>query len=694
MPTHIALRRLAACLLAALAFLVAAGSLPAAELKVSTSSLSFVTVTGASPAPQQFTVSTDSTTGLAPAVTASTQAGNWLAASSSVGGSFATNVVVTVTVKSSALAAGDYSGQITVSQAGLTGSPATVAVSLKVITNSAYLAINPATLTINAATGIDPAPATLSIVNSGAGSIRPSAAASTSDGSNWLAVSQPSGGSFGYSTSVQVHSASLAAGTYKGTVTITSAGALNSPVNVPVTLTVGSAGGGPTISVAPSSFSFVAGLGANPYAQPLAINNTGSGTLRPTTTKGTNANWLVVSTPIGGSFGSSTGVTIGADITGLAKGTYNSTVVVSDPSSTNKTVTVPVLLTVDDPKPVLSLMNDWIVFGAPVGETTLHTVTYVTNLGTGAMPWTAQVSTQSGGNWLAVGSASGIAAFDSVLDITVNTKGLPAALYNGEITITAASVASGQNPQKIKITMAVGVALPSPNDRGIVNGASFATQTVAAGSLISIFGERMGPATGVVTPGFVNGKLPTELAGVQVFFNGTAAPLYYVSALQINVMVPLELTGENQANMMLTYNGIPSKTIVVPLRPADPGVFLINGKPAIFFNNSATMVTAETPAAAGDYLVIYATGLGALDHPLATGKPAEVDGSVLYRAVQPVAVYIGGAPAQTLFAGLTPGFVGLYQINIRVPDTAKPGANSLIITAGSQETAPMSVTLK
>jgi uncharacterized protein (TIGR03437 family) len=687
----------------------AAGTATAAALTLSTTSLSFVTVAGTSPAPQQFTAST-TVGGFTPQVTATTQTGDWLAVSAAAGGSFAASVDVLVTVKSSSLAVGDYTGQITVSQAGLDGSPATVAVSLKVIPAVPYLRVTPNPLNVAVHAGSDPGSLAITIENSGSGSIAPTVSATTSDGTSWLAVSQPTGGTYATSVTakVDIHSASLAAGAYTGTITVASTGALNSPLNVPVNLTVG-ATTGPTISVSPPSLSFLAGLGANPRAQSLTITNAGTGTLRPTT-QASGGSWLFVGSPIGGSFASSWTVGVQVDLTGLAKGTYNGTATVSDPNSTNGSVMVPVLLTLTDPQPILSVSDSWIVISMPANSTApMAALIYVSNLGTGAMPWTATVT--SGAAWLSVDPTSGTAAFTSSLRVLADPTGLAAGLYNGEITVTATNaVPNTLNPQKIKVTLAIATDLPAPSDNGVVNAASFTSHTPAPGAIIAIFGDRLGPDPAVTATSYVSGKLPTILGGVQVQFTyadatGTHqvyAPLYYAGKVQVNAFVPLELQGISLASIQVICSGVPSRTMPIYLQTADPGIFQFpvpGGSGGYTFLPVITDMTyqligASNPAKPGDWLVIWATGLGPVNGALETGAPAPGPPNPPLETSNEVKVNFGGSYASVIFAGLTPGTVGLYQINVQVPATAKSGNNSVIVAIGTRETAPATVPVR
>jgi uncharacterized protein (TIGR03437 family) len=81
------------------------------------------------------------------------------------------------------------------------------------------------------------------------------------------------------------------------------------------------------------------------------------------------------------------------------------------------------------------------------------------------------------------------------------------------------------------------------------------------------------------------------------------------------------------------------------------------------------LVGASSPASRGEWLVLYANGLGSV----APGVPSGTAPEGLSATVNPVTVSVGGVPAEVYFAGLAPGFVGLYQINFRVPEKAPVG---------------------
>lgn len=674
---------------------VTAGSAAAAELKLSTSSLSFIAVVGKDPAPQQFSAySSPEMAGFSPTVLATTQTGNWIAVSTASGGSFPSAVSIQVSVKSASLPVGDYSGQVTVTQAGLDRSPGTVAVSLKVIPAVPYIAVNPPAVDVQAKIGIDPTPVSLVAVNAGTGTLwpppsTPTFSAATDSGGNWLSVSQPTGGSFNNAAevTVSIQSAGLALGTYTGKITVSSPTAANSPVNVPVKLLVGATGGA-VISVSPASLSFIAGLGADPQSQAFTINNAGTGGLRPSVTWSTTdgGTWLIARAT-GGSFSASSTVMVSPNINGLLKGTYHGNIRVTDPSAANSPVDVPVSLLVEDPKPVMQLNSDGFLFSAPTPGPFILKATldiFIFNTGTGLLKWTATTNQ----SWLSLSATSGEASVDSSIDMSVDTRGLNVGIYRAEIAVISNAV-SGAATRTIPVVLGIGVSLPELNAGGVVNGASFTSATVAPGSVVSIFGRNMGPAKGLQAA-LVGGKLPTNLGDVRVLFNGVPAPLFYVSDLQLNVQVPMELAGSYQARVQVFYGDVPTEPLTVNLRAADPGVFLVNGLPGVFFANSATQVTPQSQAKGGDYLTLWATGLGAVESSVETGAPAT---AALRTRVVPK-VTVGGVPATVLYSGLAPGFVGLYQINIQVPDNAPSGNASLVLSMGGTETAPMAIPVR
>ena len=219
---------------------------------------------------------------------------------------------------------------------------------------------------------------------------------------------------------------------------------------------------------------------------------------------------------------------------------------------------------------------------------------------------------------------------------------------------------------------------------GVVNAASFnqgaaaGNPGLAAGSLVSIFGAALSPETRAAS--FL--PLPVTLGSTVVTVGGQPAPLIYVSPTQINLQVPFELTGAT-ADIVISHPGGRSATITAPLASTQPGVFFSasTGLGAIL-QNSDGKLTSERPAKAGDFLQVYATGLGAVSPPVATGLGAPLNR--LSNTVEQARVTIAGRDAPVAFAGLAPGFAGLYQLTIQVPAGLPSGRQPLSVSSGGR----------
>jgi minor extracellular serine protease Vpr len=229
---------------------------------------------------------------------------------------------------------------------------------------------------------------------------------------------------------------------------------------------------------------------------------------------------------------------------------------------------------------------------------------------------------------------------------------------------------------------------PVVGQGGIVNGASFSLdqpdKRVAPGSLISIFGTNLasGPAMADSIP------ISTSLGDIEsVTINGLDAPILAANPGQINVQLPWDVipgtvNGPMPVPVVVTRksNGS-SMPVNANVAPYSPGIFTFpNGAGnalALDFQNKFEVAApvgaipgrTTQPAKPGDILEIFATGLGPVTTTPANGEPAP---TAPHTTTTPV-VMIGGVQAKVQFSGLTPQFVGLYQVNIVVPANAPTG---------------------
>jgi uncharacterized protein (TIGR03437 family) len=206
---------------------------------------------------------------------------------------------------------------------------------------------------------------------------------------------------------------------------------------------------------------------------------------------------------------------------------------------------------------------------------------------------------------------------------------------------------------------------PAFTTAGLLSAATLQHRALAPGALVSLFG--------------------LNLDGATVQFDGITAPILYASSSQLNLQVPWELQGKWSSSVTVTVNGVPGPPQLVALGSADPGVFSLGapqGGQGAIVNANGIVVGADSPAHAGDYLQIYSTGLGAVSNTPKTGALALA--SPLSSLITNPTVTIGGVPAPVSFAGLAPGFVGLYQVNVQVPPGVAAGdAVQVVVSTGA-----------
>lgn len=211
---------------------------------------------------------------------------------------------------------------------------------------------------------------------------------------------------------------------------------------------------------------------------------------------------------------------------------------------------------------------------------------------------------------------------------------------------------------------------------GVVNNASFAPipYPISPGAIVSLFGSGLSTATASATAV----PLPTNLSGVSVTVNNTAAAFFSVSPGQVNIQVPFGLTGSTATVRLTNPNGS-SEAIVPVLAATSPGIIsyadATSSSRGIILHPDFTLVTPEKPARPGGTVIIYLSGLGALNPPVASG--AANPGSPLARAVDPqIQVLFGSEVATNVpYIGGAPFFVGLNQINVVIPLTVIAGNN-------------------
>ncbi|MBI3933834.1 MAG: hypothetical protein HY316_04025 [Acidobacteria bacterium] len=339
----------------------------------------------------------------------------------------------------------------------------------KVLALPPSFAVSPSSLNFTAAAGAQVLPSQTVSVSSPIVGLPWSAVASTESGGGWLAVS-PSAGSTPGTMDVFVNAASLGAGTYRGSVTVQAPLASPPSLSVAVTLTVQPAPAA-SLAVEPSSLTFEGNAGAgNPPAQTLRISNTGGGTLNWTAqaTTTTGGNRLSLSSASGSASASAPAtIEVSATIGSLAAGTYSGSVRIQS-STTNESIAVPVTLLVRPVAGSILLSQRGLTFTGVAGGSAVPSQNFgILNTGQGAMSWTAQATTLSGGGWLSVSPASGTSTAGSpqppLVDVNVNVARLAAGQYSGLIRVASGS--ANNSPQFLTVTLSV---LPPGANPGVL----------------------------------------------------------------------------------------------------------------------------------------------------------------------------------------------------------------------------------
>jgi uncharacterized protein (TIGR03437 family) len=228
-----------------------------------------------------------------------------------------------------------------------------------------------------------------------------------------------------------------------------------------------------------------------------------------------------------------------------------------------------------------------------------------------------------------------------------------------------------------------GSAAPRINTSGIVNAASFATGATA-GSLETVF------VSGVLAnPGSVsatNIPLPLALNQVSITVNGTPAPILAIANAngreQVNFQMPFEIAGQSTASVIVSLNNIASPVANVTVAELQPAIYSSDGTQAVVVHNADySLVTPAKPLVAGEYAFVYASGLGRVANQPATGAGAPKV-APFATTQSNVTARLGGISADVQFAGLAPGFVGVYQVNFRVPSGVPSGQQDLVLSIG------------
>ncbi len=612
--------------------------------------------------------------------------------------------VLQVQVNTDGLQVGAYNNTIQLSSAA---GNVQVPVSLFVAGSGPILAVNTTGVLFQAvAGGGSTATQNIEVMNAGDPSSTVNWSASLVTGSNWLSLTNSSGTATSSTPGVltlalAANATQLAPGPYYAIVEITDSNSLNSPQYVTAVMDLELSAAPPSLNLAPGGLFFTAPAGGSaPPFQPIQINSSSASpvTFNAATYTVGNGTWLSVAPASGTASGQTAGsIGVTVDPTSLSAGVYTGQVSVSigdvlqsvnvtfvvensgSSSSTSSSSLKPRQSGCTASKVVITetgLANN---FGVPAGWPEPLIVQLTDDCGNPITNGNVVATFSNGdagltlvgdslGNYSATwqpGSANGI-------NMVVNFNATSGALQSGAAQLFGTVTPNLTPPPTLapdgtlnNLNPVVGAAL-SPGTIAQVYGSGLSSKTVSTGVL----------------------PLATTLNNTYALVGSVQAPLYFLSNGQINLQIPFELKANQQIPILLSVNNALTLPQMLNIVPATPGVLSANDGPnAASVQNGAhiaaqhadgSMVSSSNPAQPGEYLVMYLVGLGATSPSVASGAPAP--SSPLAEVAMEPTVTVGSQPSNVVFAGLTPGFVGLYQVNFQVPPSSASGELQVDVT--------------
>ena len=624
-------------------------------------------------------------------------------------------VVLRVRADPAGLPPGAYAGRIAISAASLPLKR--VPVTMTIANSRASMLIPQTGLSYSAVAGGGVIPSQkFGVINVGLGAMPWTTKTSTLSGGDWLKVSPPSGvsttGEAAPQVSVTIDQSGLEPGEYYGKVEIIAPDAANSPQQVPVFLEVLESTQDPGARIDPNHLIFSGVEGGSPSSQDIFVYNVAAEakTFRASLSTDSDEVWFTA-LPINGTLDPSqpTRVLVQAISEDLPAGVHTGQLALE--FSDGRVESVDITL-VQSPAadaqlskgsgqvlqgaceattliPVATSLGSGfdVTAGWPVGMQVnvvddcgvpLDTGDVVVEFSNGD-PELSLVSLQEGrwdGTWITGDTLA--------TDVTVQIRAEDAA---SGVTGVAAVVGNVGEP----------VERPFFPSEGIVSAADFDLDEPglpSPGSLVSIFGVRLSEGIAAAT----QFPLPEELAGTSLFIAGVPAPILFSSQGQINALIPYELEPNTAHRVIIQRGTTLTEGVDVNFASSQPAVFRTNpaGRQAHVYrpiDGALVLADAVNPAAGGDVVIIYATGLGAVDPQAVTGEPA--GSAPLHVLVETAGVTLEGQQMPVLFSGLAPGFAGLYQINAFVPE-GLPASDtaSMIVEAGVKQSPAVTMAIE
>jgi uncharacterized protein (TIGR03437 family) len=635
----------------------------------------------------------------------------------SLGGGASTSVPVTV--DPSLLSPGFYRTQVDIATSAGNGS---VPVTLFIAANSS-MTLAPAGQQFSMPAGSVPGNPNGSFLVSVNNSTPVNWSAAVLPGASWLVPGTLSGtssstqpGTVSFSID-PVAAGALSPGAFYGRIEITSTDVSNSPQDFEVVLNVTPAAAAVTPDLEPGGLLFITSAGGVLPPETVTVY---SGSVNPLTFQASAATnngsgWLSVTPATGSASAGAPGVTtVGVDPTGLSPGVYTGGVSYSLSATAVRTVNVTVIIpagTASAPSGVPAASSASSAFSALSALSSSASSVSAHPRATGCTP-SVLVPAQTGlvnsfsapAGWptplaillsndcgSAVNNGQIVATFSNgdpplALPLADPSRGLYSGTWSpaktaSQVTIVVSASAPGypQATSRIAGTV-VPNAVPVLTPHGTLHSFDpLVGAALAPGTIVQIYGQNL--ASLAMQPTTL--PLPTVFNGTSVIVGGMPAPLYYVSAGQINAQIPFELQSGQQYQVIVSANGALTTPDSIQLSPATPGLAAFaDGTLIAQHNADGSLVSQTSPAQAGEYLVAYLAGMGDTNVPVPSGMASP--SNPLAQPEDAAVLTINGTQYPLLFAGLTPGLVGLYQIDFQVPAALPAGNITIVVSQNGQ----------
>ncbi len=596
------------------------------------------------------------------------------------------------------LAPGTYRGSVEILNS-LTGEELRLPVTMLVSASQRKLQLSHNGFSFRSHANGGPLNEALGVGNGGTSNLSWTATATTTSGGNWLSVNSASGsiapGANYTQVQILANPANLAPGQYYGSIQVRAVDSLNSLQVATVVLSV-EASAEPTL--APSNLAFVTtGNALPPQPQSALIRNNSSTsiTFSSSVDFGLSSPWFTVANGAGTiAPGQGASLEIRPSQANLSPGVYRSQVLVTvqgvttplrlsvthvvAPNSQSGSSCTPLTIT-----PVI--VSPASRFVAAPGWPIALRVLVVDNCGSPLRNGLVSATPSNGDPEISLEHV-GSGFWTGTWTVRKFSTGPATVSFRAKMIQTAVA---GDSPIQGQIST-IGVPPPIIAAGGVLNAASFERRaTVAAGSMVSIFGSNFGRE-------FLQAStipLPPALDDLSILVGDRVAPLYFSSPSQVNAQVPFEVSLDEEHSFVVRRGFALSVPEIVPVSRAAPAIFTVDGSgtgQAHVYryggDGSVSLAIASSGIAPGETAVFYATGLGLTLPRVLSGVAAPVPAATIQSLL---VVRVAGRSALVSFAGLAPGFVGLYQVNFVMPAGIPGGSEvTLELELGGVRSAP------